>query len=318
MFQRPRAPKLRKEAGDVKDVNQPFELEEMISLERPALYVVSTPIGNLGDISLRALRVLREADALFAEDTRTTGLLLSRLDVDLGQRPLLPCHTFNEEQAGQSILRRLCDGQSVALVSDAGTPLISDPGFAVLRTVHSEGFRVHCVPGACALVAALSVAGLPCSSVLFGGFLPPKGEKKLSQLRSLLQQAASSTLVLYEAPHRLVNTLEMLQEIESEEVSRELAICRELTKRYETILRGTVGDVLKEVKVNPDNQKGEFVILIGGCGEKQEKQDIDPTKVLRLLRAELPESRAVSLTSKICGVPKKSLSDLLRNSRISR
>lgn len=285
-------------AGDAEQILEDF------GLERPALYMVSTPIGNLGDISFRAVQVLKEVDAIFAEDTRTTALLLSRLGLDLGQRPLLQCHAFNEEEASQSILRRLRDGQSIALVSDAGTPLISDPGFAVLRATHLEGFPVRCVPGPCALVAALSVAGLPCSSVLFGGFLPSKGEKKLSQLQNLLRQASAGTLVLYEAPHRLLTTLEMLQETQSAE-TREIAICRELTKRYETILRGSIGEVLREVKSKPENQKGEFVIVIGGSSATEPSADIDSAKVLRLLRAEMPESRAVSLAAKICGIPKK-------------
>ncbi|CAK9001361.1 unnamed protein product [Durusdinium trenchii] len=293
---------------------------EEIELERPALYMVATcgtpgsepsrwPIGNLSDITLRALQVLREVDVIFAEDTRTTGLLLSRLGIQLNQRLLLPCHAFNEEQAGQSLLRKLRDNQCAALVSDAGTPLISDPGYAVVRAVRQGAPQVpvRSVPGCCALAAALSVAGLPCSRVLFGGFLPSGGAARLAELRSLLRQASTGTLVLYEAPHRLLNTLEMLRDELDAEDARELAVCRELTKRYETVLRGTIDEILMEVREKPENQKGEVVLLVAGRAESERGPAVDAMEVLRILSAELPESRAVALAAKIAGVPKKTL-----------
>ncbi|CAK9001360.1 unnamed protein product [Durusdinium trenchii] len=266
---------------------------EEIELERPALYMVATPIGNLSDITLRALQVLREVDVIFAEDTRTTGLLLSRLGIQLNQRLLLPCHAFNEEQAGQSLLRKLRDNQCAALVSDAGTPLISDPGYAVVRAVRQGAPQVpvRSVPGCCALAAALSVAGLPCSRVLFGGFLPSGGAARLAELRSLLRQASTGTLVLYEAPHRLLNTLEMLRDELDAEDARELAVCRELTKRYETVLRGTIDEILMEVREKPENQKGEVVLLVAGRAESERGPAVDAMEVLRILSAELPESR---------------------------
>ncbi|CAJ1437037.1 unnamed protein product [Effrenium voratum] len=234
------------------------------------------PIGNLGDITLRALQVMRE------------------------------------EQAGQHILRRLREGQSLALVSDAGTPVLSDPGFAVLRILQDEGFPVRPVPGASALTAALSVAALPTSrGFLFGGFLAPKPTARRSQLQKLLRQASAATLILYEAPHRLLTTLEMLREFAP---ARAVVLCRELTKRYETRLRGAVEDVLQEVQEHPENQKGEMVLLVDGCeaGADDGEGMVSALEVAQLLCTELAESRAAALAAKICGVPKKPLLESLR------
>eukprot|EP00439_Symbiodinium_sp_Y106_P041141 s2160_g5.t1 len=299
--------------------------QDPVPLERPALYVVSVPIGNLGDITLRALRVLREVDAIFAEDTRTTDTLLRRLGIE-GRR-LFPCHAFNEEieRAGQEIIRRLQEEQALALVSDAGTPSLADPGFAVLRSLRRElgDIPVRPVPGANAAACALSVSGLPASCYLFGGFLPSKPAARRSQLKQLLRQASSglsATLVVFEVPHRIVNTMEMLVELLAEEgdPSRAVVLARELTKRHETLLSGTAEEVLAEVRETPDNQRGEFVLLLGpGAEETLEVESAVPEakEVVRLLSTEVPTSRAIALAAKICGVPKKALFDALHPKR---
>jgi len=297
--------------------------EDPVPLERPALYVVSVPIGNLGDITLRALRVLREVDAIFAEDTRTTDTLLRRLGIE-GRR-LFPCHAFNEERAGQEIIRRLQEEQALALVSDAGTPSLADPGFAVLRSLRRElgDIPVRPVPGANAAACALSVSGLPASCYLFGGFLPSKPAARRSQLKQLLRQASSglsATLVVFEVPHRIVNTMEMLVDLLAEEgdPSRAVVLARELTKRHETLLSGTAEEVLAEVRETPDNQRGEFVLLLGpGAEETLEVESAVPEakEVVRLLSTEVPTSRAIALAAKICGVPKKALFDALHPKR---
>eukprot|EP00930_Biecheleria_cincta_P083310 TRINITY_DN72908_c0_g1_i1.p1 TRINITY_DN72908_c0_g1~~TRINITY_DN72908_c0_g1_i1.p1 ORF type:complete len:441 (-),score=55.13 TRINITY_DN72908_c0_g1_i1:420-1742(-) len=290
------------------------------SLERPAVYVVATPIGNLGDITLRAIDVLRHADVLFAEDSRTTCQLLKCLGVNLNDRPLLSCHKFNEKHAAAAILRHLRQNKCVALVSDAGTPLVSDPGFVVLQHIQDEmsNCPVRPVPGACAAIAALSVAAVPTDCCLFAGFLPAKSTAKRSQLKSLLRQARSgspATLVLYEAPHRILDTMECIaDELEQEGTSaeRHVVICRELTKRHETILRGNARHVLSEIHGDANNQKGEFVILVtGDTKQSPELLDsrFDARDVMRLLERELPKNRAAAISAKICGVSKKELLD---------
>jgi len=322
-------------------------------LERPAVYVVATPIGNSGDITLRALQVLRHADVLFAEDTRELKDLLGRLGVQLAGRPAYSCHDFNEERAAGSIVAQLREGQCVALVSDAGTPLISDPGYHVLRRVRQElgdSVPVRPVPGACAAVAALCVAGMPTTRYLYAGFPSAKKEKKRRELRQLLQQAcmgSPATLVIYEAPHRLLDTVEAIAEVLEEEGSRaerHVAVCRELTKRFETILRGDARDVLRRIKADANQQKGEFVLLVdggkqkalqagpgvdaaaatargaaggrrhsalgaGAAGEGGERMSV--ADVARLLAEELPRGKAKVLAAKICGESLKAVDKAL-------
>lgn len=295
------------------------------SLERPALYVVATPIGNPGDITLRAIEVLRHADVLFAEDTRTTYQLLKNLGVNLNDRRLLSCHSFNEEHAATAILSHLQQKKCVALVSDAGTPLVSDPGFVVLQRIRDDmpSCPVRPVPGACAAIAALSVAAVPTNCCLFAGFLPAKKTAKRNQLKSLLRQARSgtpATLVLYEAPHRILDTMECIaDELEQEgtPAERHVVVCRELTKRYETTLQGEARHVLSEMYDDEDNQKGEFVILVKGNTEQSPQlldSRFDAREVMRQLERELPKSRAAALTAKICGVSKKELLGASRTS----
>ena len=218
------------------------------------LYLVPTPVGNLEDITLRALRVLKEADLILAEDTRTSGLLLKHFDI---HRPMLSYHKFNEHQTVERIVERLQAGETVAVISDAGTPGISDPGFLVAREAARAGVEVSCLPGATAFVPALVASGLPCDRFCFEGFLP---QKKGRQTR--LQQLAEEprTMVFYESPHRVVKALTQFIEIFGAE--RPVAVCREISKVHENIVRGTLAEALAHF--NEHEPRGEFVIIVGG------------------------------------------------------
>lgn len=227
------------------------------------LYVVPTPVGNLEDITMRALRVLREADLVLAEDTRTSGNLLRHYDI---HRPMLSFHKFNEHQVVSSIVSRLQGGESMALVSDAGTPGISDPGYLLVREAIQAGVEVITLPGATAFVPALVSSGLPCDKFCFEGFLPQK-KGRMTRLQELADEPR--TMIFYESPHRVVKALE--QFIETFGAGRPVAVCREISKMHEESVRGTLEDVLAHFKEN--EPRGEFVIIIGGCSEKSEKLD---------------------------------------------
>lgn len=217
------------------------------------LYLVATPIGNLEDITLRALRVLRECDVVAAEDTRRTGQLLRHFDL---RKPMLSYFKFNEARRSEEILDRLRAGETVALVTDAGTPGISDPGERVVRTVIAADFRVESVPGPCALVAALTASGLPTEEFHYVGFLPHKSGQRRRRLEGMA--ALPGTLVLYESPHRIEKLLGELVEVMPE---RQVVVARELTKRFEEFLRGTPGELLEVARKR--RLKGEFVVLVG-------------------------------------------------------
>jgi len=218
------------------------------------LYVVPTPVGNLEDITLRALKVLREADLILAEDTRTSGLLLKHFDI---KRPMQSYHKFNEHQQVQRIVERLLAGEQVAVVSDAGTPGISDPGFLVVREAVRAGVDVTCLPGATAFVPALVASGLPCDKFCFEGFLP---QKKGRQTRLAQLSEEPRTMVFYESPHRVVKALQQFVEVFGPE--RPAAVCRELSKIHEECVRGTLTELLAHFTEN--EPRGEFVIIVGG------------------------------------------------------
>jgi len=228
-------------------------MEKSLPLLTPGtLYLVATPIGNLEDITLRALRTLKECDVIAAEDTRHTGQLLKHFGFS---RPLLSYFQFNEAKRSQEIIERLRRGETVALVTDSGSPGISDPGGRVVKAALAAGFRVEPVPGACALVAALTAGGLPTEEFHFVGFLPHKSgqrRKKLEELRSF-----AGTLVLYESPYRIEKLLAELNEVFP---GRSVVLARELTKKFEEFLRGTPAQLLEVAKKRP--LKGEFVVLI--------------------------------------------------------
>lgn len=219
------------------------------------LYLVPTPIGNMEDITLRALRVLREADLILAEDTRTTGNLLKHYDI---HRPMLAYHKFNEHKAVEHFVERLRGGENIALVSDAGTPGISDPGFLLGREAVRAGIEVSCLPGATALIPALVASGLPCDRFCFEGFLP---QKKGRQTRLTALAEEGRTMAFYESPHRVVKTLQQLAEVLGPD--RQVAVCRELSKLHEDIFRATLAEAIAHYTDNPP--RGEFVIVVAGA-----------------------------------------------------
>lgn len=268
------------------------------------LYVVATPIGNLGDISQRALAVLGRADMVAAEDTRHTGALLRQFDID---SPLVAYHEHSGRGATERILRCLGQGGSVALVSDAGTPLISDPGYRLVREVQELGHRVLPVPGACAAVAALSVSGLPTDRFLFEGFLPGKAGTRANRLDELVRR--EETLVFYEAPHRLRDCLaDMVAAFGPE---REALLAREITKAFETVRRAPLGE-LQAFVAGDDNQcRGEIVLVVAGLREREDDIDADSARLLLRLAQELPGKRAAAVVADLTGLRKKLLYNYL-------
>ena len=225
------------------------------------LYLVPTPVGNLEDITMRALKVLREADLILAEDTRTSGLLLKHFDI---HKPMLSYHKFNEHQTVARIVERLLAGETIALVSDAGTPGISDPGFLVAREAIRAGVEVSCLPGATAFVPALVASGLPCDRFCFEGFLP---QKKGRQTRLQLLTDETRTMVFYESPHRIVKALQQFAEVFGQE--RPVAVCREISKVHEEVVRGSIAEALTHFQEH--EPRGEFVIVVSGKPEKPER-----------------------------------------------
>jgi 16S rRNA (cytidine1402-2'-O)-methyltransferase len=221
------------------------------------LYLVATPIGNLEDITLRALRTLKECDVVAAEDTRRTGQLLKHYEIS---KPMLSYFQFNEAKRSEEIIERLQRGQKIALVTDAGSPGISDPGERVVRAARAAGLRVESVPGACALVAGLTASGLPTDEFHFIGFLPHKSGQRRKQLESL--QAFAGTLILYESPYRIEKLLGELKEVFPD---RTIVMARELTKKFEEFLRGTPSELLEILKKR--SLKGEFVVLVSGAAD---------------------------------------------------
>ena len=266
-----------------------------------ALYVVATPIGNLRDISLRALDVLTSADAIAAEDTRNTAHLLTHFGI-AAQR-LMALHQHNERGAAEKVIALLAQGQSVALVSDAGTPAVSDPGALLVEAVRAAGYRVIPIPGANAALAALSAAGLPAPHFLFYGFLPNKSAARCRELQTLA--AHPYTLVFYEAPHRILECVADLQNVFGGE--RQIVLAREITKLFESIHRCTLSDAMEWLNADANNQRGEFVLLVSGAMEKPEGLDAEAERVLTLLLKDLPLKQAVQLAVQISGIGRNQL-----------
>lgn len=266
------------------------------------LYVVATPIGNLDDISARALRVLREVALIAAEDTRHSIRLLQHFGIET---PLAACHEHNERDQGGRFLARLQAGDDVALISDAGTPLISDPGFHLVRQARAAGVSVVPVPGACALVAALSAAGLPSDRFIFEGFLPAKANARRGRLEQIKEEPR--TLIFYEAPHRLLESLEDMREVFGGD--RLAVLARELTKTFETLKGAPLSELCGWVAADSNQQRGECVVLVGGwqAPEGEGALSAEALRVLDLLLGELPLKRAAALAAEITGVRKNLL-----------
>ncbi len=264
-----------------------------------ALYVVPTPLGNLQDMSLRAVEVLKAVPWVAAEDTRHSQPLLRHFGS--GAR-LLPAHQHNEEQAAQGVIDKLAAGEAVALVSDAGTPAVSDPGARIVARVREAGFRVVPLPGACAAVTALSASGLMAPHFLFYGFLPAKAGQRQKELEALA--ALPYTLVFYEAPHRVLESVEALAAAFGPE--RTIVFARELTKLFETIHACPLGEALEWLKADANRQRGEFVLLVEGAPE--DADDGAGERVLKLLLAEgLPVKQCAKLAAEITGASKNEL-----------
>ena len=272
---------------------------ELSSQAFGTLYVVATPIGNLDDISARALRTLSEVVLIAAEDTRHSARLLQHFGI---ATPLQACHEHNEREHGGRFIGRLQAGDDVALISDAGTPLISDPGYHLVRQARAAGVRVVPIPGACALVAALSAAGLPSDRFIFEGFLPAKMAGRRTRLEMLREEPR--TLIFYEAPHRILECIEDLCAIFGGE--RLAVLGRELTKTFETLKGLPLGELREWVAADSNQQRGECVLLVAGWEAPQgdDQLSVEALRVLDLLLAELPLKRAAALAAEITGVRK--------------
>ncbi len=237
------------------------------------LYVVPTPVGNLEDMTFRAIRVLKEADLILAEDTRTSSVLLKHFEI---KNPMLSYHKFNEHQVVEKMVERIQGGQMVALVSDAGTPAISDPGFLLVRECVNAGIDVQCLPGATAFVPALVASGLPCDKFCFEGFLPQK-KGRVTRLKAL--QEETRTMVFYESPFRLVKALEQFAEYFG--TGRQVSVSRELSKVHEETVRGTLEEVIAHFRQK--EPKGEIVIVLAGKSRKEKTGEEDREETINSL-----------------------------------
>ncbi len=253
------------------------------------LYIVATPIGNRDDISLRALQILKSVDAILAEDTRHSSQLLNMLGI---QKPLLSLHAHNESQKSEQIIENLEKGQSFALISDAGTPLISDPGFPLVRLAQERGIRVEPIPGPCALIAALSAAGVACDSFLFAGFLPAKQAARRAKLTQL--KNSEHTLVFYESTHRILDCLDDLGDVFG--IDYEMVVAKEITKAFENFIRGSVQKIKAWFLEDAAHSKGEFVLILPP-NPVEDSTDQKDLEVLKILINELPLKQAVKIAA---------------------
>lgn len=265
------------------------------------LWVVATPIGNLDDLSPRAAELLRTIAIVAAEDTRHSGPLLARV----GSRArMLALHEHNEREQVERMIELLLGGSDIAIISDAGTPLVSDPGFRLVRAAIEAGIAVSPLPGPCAAIAALSVAGLPSDRFIFEGFLPSKASARREHLGRLV--AETRTLIFYESSHRIAESLADFAAVFGSQ--RLAVVARELTKLYETVLSGTMGELLERVRADPNQQRGEFVVLVAGAsGEQADATLAEGRRVFTLLCEELSPARAARMAAAITGAPRKAL-----------
>ena len=262
------------------------------------LYIVATPIGNLEDISLRAINTLKSVDVILAEDTRHSQPLLQALGI---HKPLTSLHAHNEADKSRQLIEKLKQGQSLALISDAGTPLISDPGFVLVREARASGITVVPIPGACAFVTALCAAGIPCDSFTFAGFLPPKSQARKTKLQELRQHGHTS--IVYESTHRLIDCLDDILELFG--AHYQLVLAKELTKTFEHILHASVADIKTWLLADPARIKGEFVLIFPA--EPEIKHTSRDEELLRVLLAEVPLKQAVKIACSLSGAAKNEL-----------
>jgi 16S rRNA (cytidine1402-2'-O)-methyltransferase len=265
-----------------------------------ALYVVATPIGNLADITLRALEVLKQVDVIAAEDTRNTRILLKHYAI---KTSLISLHAHNERRATETIVKLLSEGKNVALVSDAGTPTVSDPGAILVFRARAQGYPVVPLPGASAVVCALSASGVSASGFLFYGFLPREPSKRRAELQAVGNLPFS--LVFYEAPHRIAKTIADMRKVLGPE--RAVTFCRELTKLHESFHTCRLGEAPDWLAVDENNRRGEFVLIVAAPGERTHPQESDARRVLLTLAQELPPNQAARLAAAITGENRKTL-----------
>jgi 16S rRNA (cytidine1402-2'-O)-methyltransferase len=266
------------------------------------LYIVATPIGNVTDITLRALHLLALADVVACEDTRKTGALLTRFGMN---KQMVAAHQHNEREVAEKLIARLHAGERVALVSDAGTPAVSDPGARIVDAVRAAGLNVVPLPGPSAAVTALSASGLVNDRFYFVGFLPAKAKQRETALTALAQVPA--TLVFYEAPHRILDCVAALAG--AFEPTRQVVFARELTKMFEEIHRCPLGEALAWVKADPNRERGEFVVLVEGASEETDAAEAEAERILNILLAECTVKQAANLTAQITGRKKNALYD---------
>lgn len=264
------------------------------------LHVVATPIGNLGDLSPRAQDVLKRVDAVCAEDTRHTRQLLAHFGIE---QSLIALHEHNEDDMAAGVVARLLRGESLALVSDAGTPLVSDPGYRVVVAARAAGIRVSPVPGASAAIAALSVAGMPSDRFVFEGFLPAKAGLRRERLVALADE--TRTLIFYESSHRIGDAL--ADAVATLGGDRRAVVARELTKLFETVLDGTLGELHARVLADANQRKGEFVLVVHGAGEAANAKVVEGRRLYAGLVKHLPPSTAAKLAAELSGAPRKAL-----------
>ena len=248
----------------------------------------------------RAVQTLQSASVIACEDTRHSKKLLDYFSID---KPCVAYHDHGDRKTLDKLLKRLADGEDIALISDAGTPLISDPGYRLVAEARSRGFAVLPIPGACAAIAALSVSGLPTDKFYFGGFLPAKSSQRKTAISAL--KTTGETMIFYEAPHRIADTIKDMMEIFGDH--RQAFVGREISKAFETYLQGNLTEIHQQILADSNQQRGEIVLVVAGCGSKPDAITVDSEKVLNLLLQELPASKAASLTAKICGGDKKTI-----------
>lgn len=272
-------------------------------MNKGVLYIVATPIGNLSDITARAIDTLKSVDIIACEDTRTSGKLLNYFNITT---PTIAYHEHNADSQTERLIDKLLGGQSLALISDAGTPLVSDPGFRLVKAAHEHGITVVPIVGACAMIGALSAAGLASDKFSFIGFLPAKSHGRQKTLEEW--QNRTETLIFYEAPHRIIDSLADMVAVFG--AHREATLCRELTKTFETIKKLPLGELLDFVKNDSNQQKGEIVLVVAGATDtEQEVQDYD-TWLLRIAQ-ELPPKKAAAVVADVLGLKKSAVYDRL-------
>lgn len=267
------------------------------------LYIVATPIGNLDDITLRAINTLKQVDLIAAEDTRHSGLLLQHLGI---KAKLFALHDHNEQEKSQLLIEKLKSGLSIALISDAGTPLINDPGYHLVKACRENNINVVPIPGACAAIAALSVAGLPSDRFSYEGFLPAKTKARQDYLTTLIDEPR--TMIFYESTHRLLDTLHDMQTIWGSD--RQIVLAKELTKTWETIVHFSIKDLIEWLEEDSNRQKGEFVLIAEGVSKTDDVIDAKAINTLKLLLNELPLKKAAVITAEIYGLKKNQLYQL--------